>query len=95
MPRKRKLINKVATKKFAEKCFFCGVDDYACLNCHRIMYNEKDNIYSEQNTVCCCANCHAKIHDGQIVIDRKYTSTNRFGWSLHFWENGKEFWKSP
>ena len=91
--RKRKLINKKAIKKFAGKCFFCDVNDYACLNCHRILPGEQNGIYTDFNTLIVCANCHNKIHDSQIVIDRKYMSTNSRGWVLHFWENNEEFWK--
>lgn len=86
-----KLVNKVAKKKLDGKCHFCPVDDYACLQLHRILPGEDDGIYSDFNTITCCANCHNKIHDGQIVIDRKYfTSSAR--WVVHFWEHGEEKW---
>jgi RNA polymerase subunit RPABC4/transcription elongation factor Spt4 len=91
--RKKMLINKQAKKHFEGKCFFCGLDDYACLNCHRIVPGEEKGIYSDFNTLVVCANCHNKIHDGQIIIDRKYNSTNARGWTLHFWESGEEKWK--
>lgn len=89
----KKLINKVAKKKTEGKCFFCPVDDYACLNVHRIVPGENDGRYDDFNTLVVCANCHNKIHDGQIVIDRKYVSTGERGWTLHFWENGQEYWR--
>jgi hypothetical protein len=89
----KKLINKVAKKKQEGKCFFCPVDDYACLACHRIVPGEDDGRYDDFNTLVVCANCHNKIHDGQIVIDRKYMSTGPRGWTLHFWENGEEKWQ--
>lgn len=90
---KKKLINKVATKKMQGECFFCGLEDYACLHCHRIVPGEEGGTYTDFNTVVACANCHERIHDGQIVIDRKYTSTNPRGWTLHFYENGEEKWQ--
>lgn len=89
--RKRKLINKVAKKKAEGKCYFCDVSDYACLHVHRIVPGEEEGQYTQFNTVVACANCHNKIHDGQIVIDRKYLSSNG-NWVLHFFENGIEKW---
>lgn len=91
MPKKKTLIDKVAKKKLEEKCYFCPVDDYACLNVHRIVPGEDDGTYTDFNTVVCCANCHARIHDGQILIDRKYLCSNG-RWVLHFWEHGEERW---
>ena len=93
MARKRMLIIKKATKMLSGGCFFCGMNDYACLHCHRIIAGESNGIYSDFNTLVVCSNCHNKIHDHQIIIDRKYMSTNRRGWILHFWENKKELWK--
>jgi hypothetical protein len=91
--RRKLLIDKVAKKHFEGKCHFCDVDDYECLHCHRIVPGEDDGIYSDFNTVVCCANHHAQIHadDPQIVIDRKYLCTNG-RWVLHYWENGAEKW---
>lgn len=89
---KKKLINKKATKKFEGKCHFCPVSDYACLHVHRIVPGEEDGRYDAFNTVVVCANHHSQIHDGQIVIDRKYASTGRRGWVLHYWMGGEEFW---
>lgn len=90
--RRKKLINKIAKKKYEGKCFFCPVNDYACLHVHRIIPGENNGIYDDFNTIVSCSNCHNRIHDGQIVIDRKYMATNRRGWMLHFWENGVEKW---
>lgn len=90
--RKKLLIDKQATKKMAKKCYFCDVDDYACLACHRILPGEDGGIYTDFNTVVVCSNCHNKIHDGQIVIDRKYYSTAG-RWVLHYWHEGKEIWR--
>lgn len=91
MPRRKTLVNKVAKKKFDGKCYFCGLDDYACLQLHRIVPGEDGGIYTDFNTLTVCANCHNKIHDGQIKIDRKYMSTTG-RWVLHFWENDEEKW---
>jgi hypothetical protein len=89
--RKRKLIDKKATKHVARKCYFCPVDNYASLHCHRIVPGEEGGKYTDANTVVVCANHHTQIHDGQIVIDRKYPSTAGRT-VLHYWENGEEKW---
>lgn len=91
--RRKKLINKITNKLMAGKCYFCSVDDYACLNNHRIIPGENGGIYSEHNTLVLCANCHSRIHSDspQIIIDRKYYCTSG-KWILHFWENGEEKW---
>lgn len=87
-----KLIDKVVTKKAAGECYFCGVADYDVLECHRIIPGEDGGKYQHDNVVVACGNCHSRVHAGQIVIDRKYLSSN--GKSvLHYWENGIEHWK--
>jgi hypothetical protein len=92
MPRKKKLVNKVAKKKMDGKCYFCPVNDYSWLHLHRILPGEDGGIYTDFNTITVCANCHERIHDGQIKIDRKYFSTSG-KWVLHYFENGEEFWQ--
>lgn len=87
----KKLINKVVFKKSSKKCYFCGIDDYAVLETHRIHPGEHGGKYTEFNSICACSNCHSRIHDGQIKIDRKYFTTNG-KWVLHYWENGEEKW---
>lgn len=86
----KKIINKKIIKKVARKCFFCGVDDYAVLDVHRIIPGEEGGKYQQVNSLVTCANCHRKIHDGQIKIDRRYPSTS--GWVLHYWEGEEEKW---
>lgn len=89
MPRKKKLIDKVAFKKMHGKCHFCEVNDYALLDVHRIKPGEEGGEYLPENSIVSCANCHRKIHDGQIKIDRKYY-TSKGKWVLHFWEGEEE-----
>ncbi len=72
------------------QCKFCGETDYAVLDVHRIVPGEEGGTYTEFNTVVACSNCHRKVHDGQIIIDRKYFSTG--GWILHYWLEGVERW---
>lgn len=88
----KKLINKKAKKKTEGQCFFCEEDDYAVLDCHRIVEGADGGEYTDFNTVVVCANCHRRIHDEQIVIDRKYFSTSG-QYVLHYWEDGEEFWR--
>lgn len=87
-----KLINKKETKEIAGECFFCGEDDYAVLDCHRIVEGQDGGRYVDHNVLVVCSNCHRRCHDGQLVIDRKYNTTGGFQ-LLHYWENGKEQWK--
>ena len=90
--RKTKLINKKNKKKSDRKCYFCGLDDYAVLDVHRIAEGQDGGKYTEFNSLTVCSNCHRKIHDKQIVIDRKYFATNG-AYILHYWdEDGNEQW---
>lgn len=84
MSRRKKLINKVIKKKIDKKCKFCGEDDYCTLDVHRIIPGYEGGIYSSHNSITCCSNCHRKIHEGKIKIDRKYFSTS--GWVLHYFD---------
>lgn len=93
---RKKLINKVAKKKSIGHCYFCKNNDYVQLQVHRINFEAAINEYTDFNTIVVCANCHCRIHDGQIKIDRKYYSTSG-KYVLHYWinegENTKEFWE--
>ena len=94
MPRRRKIINKIAKKHLEGKCKFCGESDYDLLDCHRIVEGSNGGKYTDKNTVVVCSNCHRKIHSGQIKILGQYTSTYA-RWVLHYIdENGKEHWGS-
>lgn len=89
--KRKKLINKKIKKLSDKKCKFCGESDYCTLDVHRITPGSEGGLYTEYNTVTSCVNCHRKIHDGKIKIDRKYPSTN--GWVLHYYdEQGNEHW---
>lgn len=91
MARRKKTINKIAKKKGVGKCRFCPCDNYELLDVHRIIEGNQGGIYSDQNTVVVCANCHRKIHAGIIKIDRQYpTMSGKL--SLHYWIEGKEYW---
>jgi hypothetical protein len=75
-------------KKLFRRCSICGNDNYANLDCHRIEYGSK---YTEWGTLIVCCNCHRKIHNNQIKIIGKYTST--CGTIICYKENGEEIWK--
>lgn len=77
-------------KHYMKKCFFCGEDNYAVLDAHRI---DEGGVYNFANILTCCANCHRKTHSGLIRIDRKYPHFG-VGYIVHYWdEEGKEHWK--
>lgn len=91
MPKRKKTINKVQKKHSEKTCKFCSSDEYCTLDVHRIIPGERGGKYEDLNTVVCCANCHRKIHDRKITIDRMYYSTK--GWVLHYFdEKGEEHW---
>jgi len=88
---KNKRINKKIKKEMEKKCKFCGNDEYCTLQVHRIIPGCKGGKYIDLNTVVVCSNCHNKIHNDIIKIDRKYFSTK--GWILHYFdEEGIEHW---
>jgi len=77
-------------KRVARRCLLCGESDYAALDAHRIVPGATGGKYAAANIVSMCANCHRKVHDGSVVIDRWYPSTN--GRVLRYTENGDERW---
>lgn len=92
MDEKRKLPRKQIKKLYDAECYFCGEEDYALLDSHRIVPGSEGGKYTEMNMVTCCSNCHRRCHSGEIVIDRKYfSSTGK--WVLHYFVNGEEKWK--
>jgi len=70
--RKRKIINKKYTKKQAGQCRICGENNYSTLSVHRIVPGSK---YSKEAVTVLCENCHRKVHNKEIEIDRWYNST--------------------
>lgn len=82
--KKKKLINKKIKKLANKKCHFCGTTEYCVLDVHRIIEGSNGGKYTDHNTVVACSNCHRKVHDGKIKIDRKYYSTK--GWVLHYFD---------
>jgi len=75
MGRKKALIDKKIFKKAEGKCRICGESDYAVLDIHRLLTGSQGGRYTKYNSVSCCANCHRRVHDGQIILDRYFHST--------------------
>ena len=88
MGRKRKNIDKKLTKLVTGHCKLCGETNYNLLDVHRIGFEKEVNKYETQNTVVLCANCHRRVHSGEIVIDRWYSTTK--GRLLRVIDKGQE-----
>lgn len=87
----KKLVNKSHKKKADKRCYFCKTEEYCTLDVHRIIPGCEGGRYDSYNSITICSNCHRKVHEGKIKIDRKYPSTS--GWVLHYFsEDGKEHW---
>lgn len=87
----RRLSFKQKLKLTSKSCYICEEDNYSLLDVHRILPGSEGGKYSKFNSICLCCKCHRKCHSGDIVIDRKYNSSK--GVILHYFEDGKEFWK--
>lgn len=90
--KKKKLVNKVAKKRLEGKCTFCDIADYSLLEVHRIVFGENGGKYHPHNSLTVCRNCHARIHSGELRIDKKYQGITG-EYFLHYWEKDKEEWK--
>ena len=84
-----KLVNKKVYKKTEGKCRICGETDYNTLDVHRITAGKNGGKYNKSNSISCCANCHRKVHAGEIQVLGWHKSTK--GRVLHIIrENGEE-----
>lgn len=90
--KKKLTINKIAKKHIDGKCAICNEENYNLHDVHRIVAGKDGGKYTDFNTICCCSNCHRRIHAGEIIIDRKYTSTLGKT-AIHYWRDNQEFWK--
>jgi predicted HNH restriction endonuclease len=85
-------MNKKIKKKTDKKCHFCEESDYNVLDVHRITPGAEGGKYSEFNTVCCCSNCHRKIHADEIkIVGKYYTTAGKY--VINYIINGEEHWK--
>ena len=82
----KRIRNKKHFKKSIGKCKFCGENTYCTLNIHRIIPGKSKGKYRYSNVVVCCSNCHTKVHDNKIIIDKYYLCTNG-KWLLRIIEN--------
>lgn len=84
------MISRKKIRKIIEgKCLFCGIEDTALLDVHRIVPGSAGGKYFEANEVICCANCHRRIHDDQIqVLGKNFCSNGR--WLVHCIIDGQE-----
>ncbi len=89
---KKRYTRQQIRKLVEKKCYFCGEEDYALLDAHRIIPGEAGGKYHDMNIAVTCANCHRKIHAGRIVVDRRYFRSDG-KWILHYWEDGQEKWQ--
>jgi len=81
-------IDKQIFKHTQQKCIICGENSYCTLNVHRIIPGKDSGTYTKYNCTNICSNCHAKVHNGEIVIDKYYNSTK--GLLLRVIINGEE-----
>jgi hypothetical protein len=79
---------QVRRKRLDGKCFFCSESDYSVLQCHRIVPGEQGGEYRWESTMTLCANCHAKVTAGEIVVHARLKSTA--GPVIHCTVDGKE-----
>src|SRR5262249_24062764 len=63
-------------------CLFCGEDDPAVLDCHRLKPGSEGGKYGWANTVTECSNDDRRIHAGKVVVHGRRLSP--FGWLLHW-----------
>lgn len=71
--------NKKTYKISNSCCCLCGENNQAVLDVHRICEGARGGKYDGRNCIVCCANCHRKIHAGEIKIVRKHpTLSHRY-----------------
>lgn len=82
-------------------CYICGVKNNMkivkhkyrqLVEIHHISFKVDDGKDTPENLIPLCCNCHTKVHEELIKLDRWYFSTR--GWVFHYFdENGNEIWK--
>ena len=88
-----KHFSKTVAKNLAKECLFCGETNPSLFDCHRILPGSENGQYCNRNTVIACANCHRRIHNGEIIIEGKYFSTSG-KWIVYYAEGGVSKTKS-
>ncbi len=85
-----KTVDKKQYKHTAKHCRICKDPNttYEVIDVHRLKPGSEGGKYTENNVVALCSNCHRRVHDGKIEIDRWYPSTA--GYLLRITEDGVE-----
>jgi hypothetical protein len=74
---KKRYSRQQIRKLHDKKCYFCDLEIYEVLDCHRLLEGSKNGKYSDWlNTIAVCCNCHRKIHTELIVIHGRFLCTN-------------------
>lgn len=95
----RKLNNKLLCDP--HKCHLCLVNNNihqkvkkrfrSIIEIHHLIERNDGGTNTPENLIPICSNCHSKVHEGLIKLDKWYFSTR--GWIFHYWdETGKECW---
>jgi len=68
------------------KCEICELENIR-LHRHHIQSKSKGGKNNSNNLCYLCPNCHTKTHDGDIIIEGKFDSTNG---KILIWRNKSE-----
>lgn len=94
MSKDKKPSKKQIKKLVCKECYFCGCDEYALLDVHRIIPGKDGGKYSnDYNLIVLCSLCHRKVHADIIkILGKHFSTTGQF--IIHYLdENGIEQWK--
>ena len=75
-------------------CYFCGLVGEESKTCrslievHHIIEKSDNGSNEPSNLVSCCSNCHSRIHNSMITLDKWYNFG--FAMKLKWTYNGKE-----
>ena len=51
--------------------YFCCGKKHTRLEVHHIIYRSQSGTDDENNLITLCEDCHSKVHDGKLTIDKK------------------------
>ena len=71
-------------------CRFCGETTPSVLDEHHIVFRSEGGGNERSNLVVACANCHRKVHSGEIRVDGWYETSS--GLKLHCWIADEELY---
>lgn len=64
---------KAGKKYLCGRCLFCP--EAAVLDAHRVVPGAAGGTYAWGNILVLCANCHRKVHDGDIVVKGRFPTS--------------------